>query len=219
MRLSLEIFEMLNALKLKIFSIGMIFLVIGLLSGCAGIGKSESLLFAGLPLVAPQPPAESLKPGLSVLYFYDYFWRDLDPDKKGAFWDLKGVPGEKPILEINHQFKKNLVFDSGVQEGIGMRMTGFIRFPKTGTYSLQALVNDGIRVFIGERMVIDDTPQLYGDRFTDVSIIEIGEIGFYTIKVEYFQRKGTAAIKLLWKVPGEEDFVPVPAESYSHLNS
>ena len=206
----------LTSSELKIFSLGMILLITSLFSSCA-IFKSEDLLFSDLLPVAPQPISGSLEPGLSVVYFYDYFERHLDPYKKGAFYGYNGVPGEKPILEINHQFEKDLVFDSGVQQGIGMRMTGFIRFPETGTYSMQALVNDGIRVFIGGEMIIDDPPQLQGDRLTDVSVIEIGETGLYSLKVEYFQRKGTAAIKLLWKVPGGDEFVPVPAEAYSHV--
>jgi len=34
--------------------------------------------------------------------------------------------------------------------------------------------------------------------------------------IKYFNRTGTAAIAIYWKLPGETNFSIIPAEAYSH---
>ena len=172
--------------------------------------------FAGLLPTAPQPAAGALVPGLAIEYFHSYFFRHLDPLTNNKLAVKKGRPG-KPVPFLNHQFLKNNVFDSGTNRGIAMRMRGQLRFNETGEYTFRALCNDGLRVYISERMIIND-PTQHSDRYTIQALVEITEIGWYPLMIEYFQRKGTAAIKLLWRQPGDDAFQPVPAEAFAHFS-
>ncbi len=118
---------------------------------------------------------------------------------------------------LNHHFsKEEEVFDSGLNTTICVKMEGAIRLDTNGTYRFKALSNDGIRVTIGGLVVAED-PNVHSDRFTDPVSLEIESAGWYPITVEYFQRKGTAAIELHWQAPGNDGFSIVPAETYAHV--
>ena len=95
-------------------------------------------------------------------------------------------------------------------------MRGMIHFTDTGEYVFQAISNDGVRFYINDVLVIDD-PAQHSDRYSRRSAVDIQRKGWYPIMVEYYQRKGTAALGLFWKLPGRNDFIPVPGEAYGHL--
>jgi hypothetical protein len=173
------------------------------------------LRFDGLMPADPQPTGESLRPGLSVLYYYSYFKRHLDPLEAIAAAPGRGQAG-KPIPYLNHSFGREEVFDSGTNRGVAMRMKGLIRFPKPGEYTFRAITNDGLRIYIGDVRIIDD-PENLPNRYTVQAVVDIQHKGWYPLQVEYFQRKGTATIGLFWRTPAARDFVPVPAKSFAHL--
>jgi hypothetical protein len=79
-----------------------------------------------------------------------------------------------------------------------------------------ALSNDGIRVEICSKMILTD-PDVHSDRLSPQVLIDIPKPGWYPILVQYFQRKGTAAIELQWKLPGKAEFSVIPAEAYAHI--
>jgi len=143
----------------------------------------------------------SIKPGLAVLYFED-FYRHINQMPTGETALKEGKPG-KPILYLNHRFGAGPVFGSGQSRGVGVQMTGFIRFPSAGRYLFKAKSNDGIRIFINKKMIIDDpNVHLGGDRFSGETSVEIDKPGWYPVLIQYFQRKGTATLQLFWKVRG-----------------
>ena len=96
-----------------------------------------------------------------------------------------------------------------------MRMQGFILFQKAGRYTFQARSNDGIKVLIGNEMIVND-PEVHADRYSDQIPLNIPAPGWYPLTVEYFQRKGTAATELYWKGPDMKAFAIIPAEAYAH---
>ena len=85
-----------------------------------------------------------------------------------------------------------------------------------GTYEFQALSNDGIIMLMDGEAILND-PEQHSDRLSNVGIVDIKEPGWYPVVIEYFQRKGTAALKLFWKTPATDTMVPVPAQIYAHL--
>jgi len=178
--------------------------------------QPKTLFFSDIGPLSHQPVKETLQPGLSVIYFIGFF-RHIDTLPKGDLAVLEGRPGN-PIPCLNHQFEKGEIFDSGENRGVGMRMKGFLYIPKAGTYAFQALSNDGIRVHLCGTMIIDD-PNVHSDRFSNEAVVEIASSGWHSIQVEYFQRKGTAALKFLWKKPGVQEFEVVPAECFAHIPS
>jgi len=95
-----------------------------------------------------------IKPGLAVLYFEE-FYRHINRMPIGETALKEGKPG-KSIPYLNHRFGDGPVYDSGLSRGVGVQMTGFIRFPSAGRYLMKAKSNDGIRIFINNEMIIDD---------------------------------------------------------------
>ena len=156
-----------------------------------------------------------LKPGLSSWYYLEFFERDLRELPKSKRTEHPTFGG-KPILQLNHQFEKNDVFESGTNRGVGMRMKGFIHFVEPGHYEMQALSNDGVIVYLSGQLAIND-PEQHADRLSNLARFKITDPGWYQVVVEYFQRKGTAALKLLWKKPGSVEFVAIPKSAYAHL--
>lgn len=156
----------------------------------------------------------SMQPGLAVTYFLQFFKRnleDLSHMKEGEFDVVEG----EPVLQLNHQFGSGKVFDSGTSRGVAMRMKGSLFFPQAGIYEMRSFSNDGVLVSLADHLIISD-PRQHSDRFSDIAQVKIDSAGWTPIFVEYFQRKGTASLKLLWKVPGDRKFVPIPKSSYGH---
>jgi hypothetical protein len=156
---------------------------------------------------------EKLKPGLSVVYVQGK-WRHIDKMLEDA--DAWRYPKKgKPIPYIDHRFGEKEVFDSGLSREVGVVMEGFLRFPETGSYRLMMKSNDGVRVFIDGRKVIDD-PKVHADQDSEPGTVTVSEPGWYPIKIYYFQRKGTAALTFSWQTPGETAFRIIPEKAYAH---
>lgn len=96
-----------------------------------------------------------------------------------------------------------------------MRLSGYLHFSRKGIYDLQALSNDGVIMYVSSKLAIED-PEQHSDRLSNIAHVTIDTPGRYPVVIEYFQRKGTAALKLLWQVPGSKEFVVVPKSAYSH---
>lgn len=203
-----------------------VFLVLGfILSGCVQAPKGpppESLPpapFAGLMPVNPQPPEALVRPGVRVWFFDDFEFNHVAEMPRGEppfSWGFAG----KPVLIIDRDFApQEKVWDSGMHRHLALQMNGMIKFPVPGEYGLRANSNDGIRVYIDKKRVINDA---YwhgdGDRLTPISKLEISTPGWYPFKLKFFQREGTAALQLFWKKPGDADFSIIPAEAYGHIS-
>ena len=150
-----------------------------------------------------------------VVDYLEFFERNLDSIPGNGSSSFRKKTG-KPIFELNHQFGKEEIFDSGTNRGVAMRMLGYLVIKEEGLYQLQALSNDGVKVMLSGETVISD-PEQHSDRLSNIGNVTIDKAGHYPLQVEYFQRKGTAALKLFWKTPGSENFVPIPANAYVHL--
>ncbi len=156
-----------------------------------------------------------LAPGLSVLYFYDYY-RHIMNMPQGERLRKKGKPGP-PLLQLNHRFGKDVeVFDSGQSQGVGMVLEGFLHLDQPGTYIFQAKTNDGFELYLAGRLLISD-PGVHGDRLSKKAGITVTGAGWFPVHMKYFQRKGTAALTLMWQQPGDSGMTVVPGEAYAHL--
>ncbi|NGM84866.1 glycosyl hydrolase [Paenibacillus sp. 7124] len=133
----------------------------------------------------------------------DYFTnRELEGkpafSKTDANLDLswqEGAPGEA----VNSNF-------------FSVRWQGRLKAPGTGSYTIKAIADDGVRVWIGGKLVIDNWA-LQND-VPRAGTIKLKENTFYDIKVEYFENKGKADIKLLWQGPGRPEEVIPPKELF-----
>ncbi|KAB2891160.1 MAG: hypothetical protein F9K32_05500 [Desulfobulbaceae bacterium] len=186
-------------------SIILIAMLLTLVAGCTGPRAT----------LDGKVPEDRLEPGLRVLYFNGKFDKvGQVPSGDRALME-KGRPGA-PILVIDHQFGDNEVYDSGRNRSVGVQMKGYLLLDRKGMYEFQALSNDGVEVFIDGRSILID-PEVHSDRLSDVATVAVQETGWHALMVKYFQRKGSAALTLYWKLPGNDTFEVIPAKAYAHL--
>lgn len=84
-----------------------------------------------------------------------------------------------------------------------IRWTGKLMSPETGVYTFSARVDDGIRVWVGGKRIINNW------QLNDVGVSE-GKIRmeagkYYDLKVEYFNALIEGEITLLWQLPEKEE--------------
>ena len=172
---------------------------------------------AALKAYSPQPTPDALKPGLTVRY-YTVKIRYMD-ELVRFVKSRPGTPG--PViaaLDFADKGPGANVMGTKQPELVGAVIDGLIRFDQPGRYELAMVVNDGVHLHIGDRLVIekdwDGMPSLMGDSVW----VAIEQPGWYQLHVKYFQRKGTAALELYWKKPGQAGEVElVPAEAFAHI--
>lgn len=192
----------------------------GMGAGALALG----LLFAGpwggaaaqntLSGIEPAAASPAMQPGLAVMYFHGDF-RHIDAMPELASVSKFGRPG-KPLPNLNHRSNTGSMLESHATELWGLDADGFIHLDKPGTYTFVAKSNDGVRVYIGGKVLLDD-PEVHRDRFSMPGTIEVKTPGWYPIRVRYFQRKVTAALELHWQPPGAGEMSVVPPAAFAHL--
>lgn len=157
----------------------------------------------------PQPVAEKLKPGLAVIYYYAMYENVKDLGKLG-----KGKAGP-PITVLDHKADMKPVLTSESAMGVGAQITGFIKFAAAGKHTLKILSNDGVKLTIGGAMLHED-PGIHSDTWSPALDVNVPAPGWYPLAIDYFQKKGTSALRLVWTPPGGKEEV-VPAAAYAHV--
>lgn len=92
-------------------------------------------------------------------------------------------------------------------ENWSARFTGEIEFPERGTWWLRLCADDGVRLFLDDKKLIDDWRDT-GTLCRDVEARNYGTIARKRLRIDYYERGGNADISLQWKLSG--DYVPVP---------
>ncbi len=176
---------------------------------------SRAAAITDLAPVQPQPAAGALSPGLSVHYYFSLF-RDIEQLIDWQKYE-KGKPGE-PLPALNYRSGEGAVLTSTMDDGVGAHIQGMIHLAEPGLYAFATQSNDGVRVSLGGKMIIND-PDVHSDRYSDPVEIEIKNAGWYAIEVMYFERKVTSTLQLYWLLPDEEEgsMAVVPPEAFAHL--
>ncbi len=183
------------------------------MAGCASVQDGG---FAR-PAAAPVPEVDAdLKPGLAVLYFPKRFVRHVDILPQGKDALEKGVPGP-PVTNLNRRFGRGQVFKSGTNRGIGVEMSGFILLDQPGRYQFRVNSNDGFRLHMDGRLLLEDPAwHASGDQMTAPAVFNVPQPAWFSLRIRYFQRKGTAAFQFFWQPPGASEFTPVPGRVLAH---
>jgi beta-glucosidase len=127
------------------------------------------------------------KPGLNAEYF------------KGT--DLAGTPA---VTRIDRNIDFNFIaqplpgFSQGAfrADNFSARWTGFLNPTATGDYSIGAKADDGFRLWIDGKLIVEDwSNHSINTKLADIHL-EKGHK--YALKVEYFQGTGDAIARLVW---------------------
>lgn len=86
--------------------------------------------------------------------------------------------------------------------------TGFFSVPVSGDYTFSAQSDDGVRLYVNNKLVIDNwRDQAFTEKWFRVSSLTAGKK--YPIKIEYYDNRASAAMKLFWQGPvGAKEIVP-----------
>jgi len=159
------------------------------------------------PRAAPVIDAQYLRPsensteqGLKGEYFSGVEFTG-DPvltriDSRIAFrWD-RGAPTDSMVAQ--GQLKK----DEGLpSDSYSVRWTGKLLAPMSGEYEFNVSANDGVRLFIDNKKVMDAW-QL-AERLSSQSVMVQLEAGkSYDIQLDYFEDIRDAEVRLAWRLPG-----------------
>lgn len=160
----------------------------------------------------PPPAADALKPGLLPQYFRNLELNHVDELVRAA----QRGPGAAgaPVATIDAGSGSGEMWESQMPTLWGVRFDGLIRLER-GEHYFVVNSNDGVRVFLGGPMLVED-PDVHADRLSNPVALNITEAGWYPLVIWYFQKRNTATLQLLWQPPGAANFAPVPAERLAH---
>lgn len=165
--------------------------------------------FHGGQPVAPQPDPSALNPGLSVDYFFQYFDHIRELDGRSG-----GQSGE-PLANLDHvAFEDGKVLTTDRPMGVGAHIRGLIRFDNPGDYVFKLQSNDGVKLWIGGILMHTD-PEIHAARWSPDLVYNVETPGWYDFTLDYYQRKGTSALRLKWITPGGEEEI-VPQSAFAH---
>jgi beta-glucosidase len=126
---------------------------------------------------------------------------------KGA--KLEGQPATRTATNARFDWQ-------GEERESSMRFTGYLKAPKSGTYQFRYLSEGGYRVWVGDKLVVDEWG--VGDAPSILSgTTELKEGTVYPIKVEAFQIGPRGTQKLLWSPPVDSGAEAVAAARAADL--
>jgi hypothetical protein len=99
------------------------------------------------------------------------------------------------------------------QEHFSARWKGYLTAPRAGTYKLIAVYDDGMRLWLGGKLIIDEWHHGHPRRREcEVKLSEEPQ----EILVEYYQEVDSAMLSLRWVPPGESQEAVIPVSAFSH---
>jgi beta-glucosidase len=138
---------------------------------------------------------------------------ELVPGLTGEYFNGKEFEGEPILTQIDKQIRmfwgEGSPTETAVAQGIltpeqaigkenfSIRWTGKLIAPETAMYEFGAVSDDGCRIFLDGKLIIDDmTEHVMTPTVTEIKFEE-GKT--YDIKIEYFEANLNAGIWLVWK--------------------
>ena len=85
-------------------------------------------------------------------------------------------------------------------DNFAVRWTGRITPPTTGVYTISTRSDDGVRLWLGNALLIDNWT-VHPAQFDSITVPLVGGVPFY-IRLEYFEAGYDATIGLSWSGPG-----------------
>jgi len=164
---------------------------------------------APLELTPADPQPTNLKPGLAVSYAKANV-RTLSAAAKAAESAKPGKPLEGLDYWDTEEGMETLT--SGQAEKIVAVIEGYVRFDAPGTYTIDFLSNDGLRMSIGgQEVVAFDGVHPCEESGAVEAVVPVA--GWYALEGLYFQRKGSACLHMRAGM-GEPDWMP--NEAFGH---
>lgn len=152
-------------------------------------------LFSLLPNLKPAA-ADTLAAGLRGEYFDNEDFTNLKLTRTDATVDFNwGFDSPDPVIN---------------SETFSIRWTGQITVPTTGNYVFVTQSDDGIRLWLGNQLMIDNlVPHPVTEDRSAAITLTAGQS--YNLRLEYFELTANAIIRLLWIRPGQTSPEIIPS--------
>jgi hypothetical protein len=95
-----------------------------------------------------------------------------------------------------------------------VRWTGRVQAPVTGTYYFRTISDDGVRLWVNETRRINNWTDHGATTNTSAAVTLTGG-QWYTVTLEYYERRGKAVMQLQWRTPGTTSYGAIPLAQLS----
>jgi len=154
-------------------------------------------MLAVIVLGLPAQEAVDLKPGLAGEYF----------EIGKPLHDFPSTDGLRPLVRrVDPEIRfgptvpgSESFGGTGLEDRFYVRWTGKLRVPARGRYVFTLGSDDGSRLLLEGRPVIDNGGV---HLFREAAVTLELDPGLYDLQVEYFDNEGVAACELSWEGPG-----------------
>lgn len=170
---------------------------------------------SGLLLATLPARAQETAPGLAG-HYWEMLAEELQAEAK-ALEDYPDVATQKPVIAradatVNIESTQEALPGTMLVENFYIRWTGKIRIAKEGDYTFTTESDDGSRLLIDGKQVVDNGG-LHGaqEASGDVRLTA----GDHDIKIEFFEGGGDASMKASWATQGVDKQI-IPATVLFH---
>jgi beta-glucosidase len=122
---------------------------------------------------------------------------------KGEYFSNKDLQGQPVATRVDSQLNfnwfTNAPFPEMPTDNFSARWTGVFIPPASGTYQLGARVDDGIRIYLDDKLLVEDWRDRGAKTVTKPVELEAGRK--YKLRVEYYDRYHIGEVHLVWGPP------------------
>lgn len=122
----------------------------------------------------------------------------------GQYFNNKDLEGEPAMQRVDPKIDFALNAEQSItpqlpKDNFSIRWTGKLNPPQTGVYTFVVQCDDGVRMYVGEQLVLDQWGPRSGDFRTDPVQLEAGKM--VDLRFEYQEITQDARCKLIWVRP------------------
>lgn len=185
------------------------------LGGYSGPGNGKVSILEGIKQRAGINAKVSYAPGCGrsadefIVIDTKYLTNNKEKGLQGAYYRNITMQGEPAVIRTDKQIDFHWTLFSPDPEKLdadfySVKWTGKLRAPLTGKFKIGLEGNDGYRLFIDGKPVIDNpNKQTYRAMLADFDFVKDKT---YDIRVEFFSPDGNATIKLVWNAGIKNDW-------------
>lgn len=123
---------------------------------------------------------------------------------------LTGTPAVVKTQAVNFGWGTGIPATGIKADGFSVRWSGKMEAPATGTYLFQTVSDEGIRLWVNGVLLTDEW-SAHTSKTTTTEGINLVAGERYAIKIEYYEKAGSAIARLRWITPGTDKVVAIPA--------
>ncbi len=129
----------------------------------------------------------------------------------GTYRDSNGGSASRIDSTIDFNWGLGSPITGIASDGFTINWTGQLRSNVSGLHSFSTISDDGVRLWIGGELVIDNWTVHPVTEDTGTKLLEVGK--WYDVRLEHFDETGISRIELRWAMPGENEFEVIPHTS------